>query len=182
MKGIFDHNLRLQARAQTQIESQNVCITDIDIRNLKELLVAVFKVHTAKLGVQFAHGYDVYVARVGEAGRKVIWERATAPSVRVDGVSPVNDAGLPDQGMLQAAAAEADEVGPSEDAHTSDAHDGRQRKRTGAPVDYTCARLLNIFEQSLTHALSTEGSRHNLRTSVSYTSFRTQHLCSCRRL
>jgi hypothetical protein len=72
MKGIFDLNLRPQARAQTQMESQNVCITNIDVRYLKELLVAIFKlkVHTAKLGVQLAHGYDVYVALVKEAGRK----------------------------------------------------------------------------------------------------------------
>jgi hypothetical protein len=160
MKGIFDYNLRLQAHADTQIEYQNVCKTDIDIRNLKELLVAVFKEHTAKLGVNFAQGYDVYVARVEEAGRKVIWERAIAPSDCVDGVAPVNDAGL---GTVQAAAADADAAGPSEDAHASDAHDGRQRKRTGAPVDCKCAKLLNMIEQNLTHALSTEES---LRTCV----------------
>jgi hypothetical protein len=41
-----------------------------------------------------------------------------APKDCVDGVAPVNDAGF---GMLQAAAAEADAAGPSENAHTSDA-------------------------------------------------------------
>jgi hypothetical protein len=71
-KGIFDFNLRLQARAETQIENQNLCITGIDIRNLIDLLVPVFKVHTAKLGVNFAQGYDVCVARVEGSRRKVI--------------------------------------------------------------------------------------------------------------